>query len=80
LSDTFFWLVVEQLPPRLRPLVDVKVKSDPYHIKTIAVFTDKALPERTYECELEIIRPEDARSLALKIPDLALAHICVFFG
>jgi len=77
--DEFYWLVQEQLPPRVRENVIVNVHSDAFHLKTTVEFTDKRNTLNTYACELERVRQDDERSLALKIPDVAMAHLCMFF-
>lgn len=78
--DDFFWLVEEQLPPRLRDKLHINVQSDPYHLRTTVTFTSKADTRVQHECELEPIRCNDARSLALKISDKDIAHLCMFFN
>lgn len=78
--DDFFWLVEEQLPQRLRDKLHIDVQSDPFHLRTTVVFTSRSDTRIRHECELESIRNDDARSLALKISDKDIAHLCIFFN
>lgn len=68
-------MVEQQIPERLRPRINVRLRTDPYHLKTTATFVDADNKGRMLVYDLEIIG-----TLALKIPDQALAEICIYFG
>lgn len=72
-------IVEKQLPEVIRNRVNVILKTDPYHLRTIAVFVDKLNPHWRYECQLQTIKLSNNRRLAVKIPAESLAFLCVSF-
>lgn len=67
-------LVYDQLPRTLQDKVSIDLKTDAYHINTIAVFKDKR--GRTWECPLET-RALEGVPVSCTIPELFLAQLCV---
>lgn len=65
--------VLDQLPRMVKDRVQVEITSDPYHLRTIARFTDDR--GRKYETKLEN-EWFGAAKLACKIPELFIAHLC----
>lgn len=65
--------VLDQLPRAIKDRLQVEITSDPYHLRTLARFTDDR--GRKYETKLEN-EWFGAAKLACKIPENFIAHLC----
>lgn len=69
-----FHMIRDQLPRALQDKLNIEVSSDPYHLRTRAVFVEVEGQKRRFDCVLEDI-DVGGRKLALKIPETFLAHL-----
>ena len=73
--DDIVIYVGQQVPRAVGHLLkEIRIRSDPFHLHTVAVFVTHK--ERTLECVLETER-FGAREVACKIPELFLVRLCV---
>ena len=71
---TMIEYVRSQLPRAIAGKFEITVISDPYYLRTEAVFTDEA--GRAYRTKLEY-QLFDHREVACRIPESFIAHLCV---
>jgi len=72
-------LILAQLPETLRPLVQLRVTTDPYYLKTRVEFWSHSGLKHIIDAELERERWED-RSVAFKMPDELISWLCLTLG